>query len=159
MGISIERTLDKELIQSILTDEMIWDAIAEDGQEKDLFEVDLEKNIFLMVNDEEVCIGIYILHVFNGCTLQIHANMLTEYREAFATESGEKVLEWFRDSGPEKYTKLMAYIPAIYPHVYHFTMNRGFKDEGLLTNAYRKKGQLHDIHILGLERQSLKQVE
>lgn len=158
MGISIDRTWDKDLIRSILTEPTIWDTIAEDGQEPGLFEVELEKNIFLAVNHNGVCLGIYILHVYNGCTLQIHANMLHKHRKAFATESGEKMLDWFRDEGPEKYQKLMAQIPAIYPHVYHFTINRGFKDEGLLIKAYRKKGELHDLHILGLERNTLKKV-
>lgn len=159
MGISIERTFDKDLIRLILTDKRIWDSIAEDGQEAGLFEVDLNKNMFLAVNSGDVCIGIYILHVFNGCTLQIHANLLPEYRKAFATESGEKMLDWFRDNGPKQYEKLIAYIPEIYPHVYHFTMNRGFNDEGRLTKAHRKNGELHDIHILGLERKSLKKAE
>lgn len=156
MGISLERTWDKELIRSILTDERIWNTIAEDGQESGLFEIDLNKNIFLVVNHEKICIGIYILHAFNGSTLEIHANILPQYRKLFATESGEKMLEWFRDNGPEKYQKLIAMIPTLYEHVYHFTINRGFKDEGLLTKAYRKKGKLHDIHILGLERDTLK---
>lgn len=156
MGISVDRTYDKDLIRNILTEPRIWDAIAEDSEQSGLFEVDLNKNIFLALNWGDICVGIYVLHAFNGCTLQIHANMIPEYRKEFATECGEKVLDWFRDNGPEKYKKLIALIPNIYPHVYHFTLNRGFKDEGLLTNAYRKKGKLHDIHILGLERNSLK---
>ena len=156
MGICIDRTYDKNLIRAILTDPRIWDSIAEDGQEVGMFEVDLNKNMFLAVNHKGACIGIYILHVFNGCTLQIHANLLPEYRKDFATESGQKMLDWFRDKSPEKYEKLIAYIPVIYPHVYHFTMNRGFKDEGRLISAHRKNGDLHDIHILGLERKSLK---
>lgn len=155
MGISVERTYDKELIRKILTEPRIWDCIAEDGEHSGLFEVDLNKNIFLALIHRRVCIGIYVLHAFNGCTLQIHANMRPEYRKLFATESGERILDWFRDNSPEKYTKLMAYIPTLYPHVYHFTINRGFKDEGLLTKSYRKKGKLHDIHILGLERDAL----
>lgn len=156
MAIRVERSWDKNLIRSILVDDRIWKTIAEDGEKSGLFEVDLEKNIFLAINRMDVCIGIYILHAFNGSTLEIHANILPEYRKDFATESGEKMLVWFKDNGPEKYQKLIAMIPALYPHVYHFTLNRGFKDEGLLKKAYRKKGKLHDIHILGLERNSLK---
>lgn len=159
MGISVEQTWDKALIRSILTDPDIWDSIAEDGQESGLFEVDLEKNIFLSVIDMGIIVGIYILHAFNGATLEIHANILPKYRKRCATQSGEKMLEWFKENGPDKYHKLIAMIPVIYPHVYHFTLNRGFKDEGLLTTAYRKKGKLHDIHILGLERSTLEKVE
>ena len=140
MGISVDRIYDKGLIREILTEPRIWDVIAEDGEQSGMFEVDLNKNIFLALNHGDICIGIYVLHAFNGCTLQIHANMIAEYRKEFATECGEKVLDWFRDNGPEKYEKLIALIPNIYPHVYHFTLNRGFKDEGLLTKAYRKKG-------------------
>lgn len=158
MGISIERIYNKELIRKILTDDRIWSTIAEDGQLPGLFEVELDKNIFLGIFNENICMGIYILHAFNGCTLKIHANMLPEYRKEYATETGEKILEWFRDEALEKYQKLVAMIPEIYPHVYHFTINRGFNDEGRLIKAHRKNGELHDIHILGLERKTLKKV-
>ena len=50
MGICIERTYDKVLIRAILTDPRIWNSISEDGQEVGMFEVDLNKNIFLAVN-------------------------------------------------------------------------------------------------------------
>ena len=155
MGVSIEQNFNSDAIKKILTKDSLWDAIAEDGQDKDEFEVDLNKNYFLSVNVGETCIGLYILHAFNGATMQIHANILPEYRK-HAKESGKKVLEWFQDNASDKFEKIIALIPVIYPKVYHFTKNRGFTDEGLITKAYRKNGRLIDIHILGLERYTLK---
>ena len=155
MGVSIARTWNESLIRHILTQDHIWDSIAEDGQEAKDFEVDLDKSMFLSINAGETCIGLYILHAFNGATLQIHANVLRDFRDR-AKESGEKVLEWIRDNAPDKYQKVIAQIPEIYPNVYHFTKNRGFKDEGLITNAYRKNGKLVDLHILGLDRVAIK---
>lgn len=154
---NVHQCFDEELIRSVLIKDALWDAISEDGQDKDEFEVDLNSNIFLKINEGETCIGFYILHVFNGATMQIHANILPKYRK-HAKTSGEKVLSWFRDNAPKKFEKLIAQIPVIYPNVYHFTKNRGFKDEGLITKAHRKNGTLVDIHLLGLERQSIKKV-
>jgi hypothetical protein len=156
LAISIERTIDIDLIKSILTS--LWDVIAEDGKLIEDFQVDLENNIFLAVIDDKTTVGLYILHAYNGCTLEIHANILPEYRKECAIPSGEKVLAWFDEFAPEKYQKLFAQIPEIYPNVYRFTLERGFNDEGRLKNAYRKDGKLHDIHILGLERKTLKKV-
>ena len=159
MGVSIEQIWDVKLIYSVLKDPRIWKTISNDGQTSDKFviNVDAEDYYYLAVAHSNICIGIYVLHPFNDCTLEIHANILPEYRKEFATQSGEKVLEWFDKNAPEKYQKLIARIPEIYPEVYHFTLNRGFSDEGRLIKGCRKKGNLCDLHILGLERSALKE--
>lgn len=158
MGISIEQIWDEELIYSILKEPRIWKTISNDGQTSDKFVIDVDAKdyYFLAVARANICIGIYILHPFNDCTLEIHANILSEYRKECATESGEKILEWFDKNAPKKYQKLVARVPQVYPEVYHFTLNRGFCDEGRLIKGCRKNGKLCDLHILGLERKTLK---
>lgn len=157
MGIRVEQIWDEELIYSVLKHPEIWKTISNDGQTDDKFFVDVENDDFyyLAIALNEVCIGIYVLHPFNDCTLEIHANVIPYYRKEHAKESGEKILEWFKTQAPEKYQKLVARIPSIYPEVYHFTINRGFNDEGRLINGCRKGGSLCDLHILGLERKTL----
>jgi len=134
MGIHIEQVWDEDLILSVLKEPRIWETISDDGQSSDKFVVDVEAEdyYFLAVVRENICVGIYVLHKFNDCTLEIHANILPQYRKECATESGEKVLHWFDKNVPDKYQKLVARIPEVYPEVYHFTLNRGFNDEGQL---------------------------
>jgi hypothetical protein len=158
MAVCIEQVWDEELIYSVLRDERIWPTISNDGDTPEKFTVDVDADdfFFLAVAKENVCIGIYILHPFNNCTMEIHANILPEFREANANESAQKILEWFDKHMDEKWQKIMCRIPSLYPQVYHFTLNRGFTDEGRLVNAFRKNDELHDVHILGLERKTLK---
>ena len=67
MGISIKVVDDPDLIIGIITSPALWSTIAEDGERADEFEVDCYRNQFLAVmKDDETCIGLYILHAFNG---------------------------------------------------------------------------------------------
>ncbi len=154
--VKMARSYNPDVIKSVLFNPEIWDAISEDGQSQANFVVDFNENIFLAVltEDDELA-GLYILHPFNGATLQIHANMLPSFREKYAQSSGKVVLEWIRDHAPPKYQKIIALIPEIYSRVYHFTRKFGFDDEGLLLKAHRKNNQLHNIHILGINRADL----
>jgi len=158
MGIRIAQTFNEDLILSVLTDKAIWPTISEDGQQADKFVIDVEMPDFyyLAVIDDGVVIGIYVLHPFNGCTLEIHANILPVYRKEYAHESAQAVLKWIDKNIPDNFQKLIARIPVIYPNVYRFTMNHGFDDEGLLTKSCFKNGELHDLHLLGLQRSILK---
>ena len=158
MGICIERTFDKSLILSILTDDGIWPLVSADDQPAEEFEVDVEMDDFyyLAVIKNELVIGLYVLHPFNSASLEIHANILPQYRKDFAAQSAEKVLQWFDENVSSEFQKLVARIPSLYPNVYHFTLKHGFQSEGYLINAVRKHGELHDLHLLGLQRKDLK---
>ena len=157
MGVSIEQTWDENLIYSILKDPDIWADISDDYSDIAKFQIDpkLDGYYFLAVWSGMTCIGLYILHPFNNVTLEIHANILPAHREKCAKDSAKAVLQWIDEYIPERYQKLIARIPECYPHVYHFTLNNGFNDEGRLVKAYQEDGELYDIHILGLERKAL----
>ena len=146
MGIHIEQVWDEDLILSVLKEPRIWETISDDGQSSDKFVIDVEAEdyYFLAAAKDNVCVGIYIIHPFNSCTLEVHANILPEYRKECAKISCQMALKWVYENTPEKYQKLMARIPEIYPEVYHFTLHQGFNDEGRLVKGYRKDGNLCD---------------
>lgn len=151
--LKVERCFNSDIIKTILTHPWIYERISEDGQKLSDSMLNFEKNCFLKLrNEADEIIGCYILHAFNGATLQIHANVLPSFREKYAKQSGHAVLDWIKKNSPPHFQKIIALIPEIYPDVYHFTRKFGFKDEGLLLKAYRKNNQLHNISILGIMR-------
>ena len=158
MGDSVElkRCFNENLVKQVLFHKDIWPSISEDGQNMSTFMIDFVSNCFLkVVTDKGDLAGFYVLHPFNGSTLQIHANILPSFREKYAKLSGTAVLKWIKDKSPPQYHKVIALIPEIYENVYFFTKSFGFEDEGLLKQAYRKNSKLHDIHVLGIMRADL----
>ena len=152
-NLTVKKSFNPDVIKSVLFEPQIWDCIAEDGQVQSHFMVDFNVNCFLTLTTEAgELAGLYILHPHNGATLIIHAHVLPSFREKYAFISGQAILKYIKESMPPKYQKIIAFIPEIYPNVYHFTRKHGFKDEGLLTKAYRKNNKLHDIHLLGMMR-------
>lgn len=158
MGISIERTYSNFDVERILKTPGLWELISEDEQDIRKFSVDasLTDFYYLKVMFDGVCLGLYVLHPFNDITMEIHANMLPEFREKYANASAEKVLEWIAVHLPPKKQKIIARIPSVFPNIYHFTLKHGFSDEGLLKNATIKNRELCDVHIVGIERKSIK---
>lgn len=152
MGCYIEPTYDERIVKSVLFNPKIWECIKEENAQKESFVIDFTKNVFLRVRVNGQTAGMYIVHAFNGTTLQIHANILPEFRDKYATYSARAVLSYIDENFDEKYRKIIALIPRRYANVYLFTKKQGFVDEGLISDAYFKDGELDDIHILGLKR-------
>lgn len=157
MGDSLEafRTSDLDVIKYVIANETIISEISSDGKLPASMEIDPVRNCFLVIAVKNEIIGLYIFHPVNSATVEIHANILPEYRKEFADQSLAVALEWLEKELPEAYVKIVANIPDVFPNVYHFALKHGFVEEGRLTQAYRKDGALCDIHILGMQRSEI----
>lgn len=147
----IERTFDAEIIKSVMLHPDIWETCAEDGQHPAMFEPETEADCWLNVLRGTSLVGMYNVHAHNSVTLEIHAQILPEYREECAKESSRQVLQWILDNAPE-YQKVIAQIPTLYPNVKHFTMNAGFQEEGINRLSYMKNGKLYNQWLLGITK-------
>lgn len=150
-----ERTFDADLIKSVLLRQEIRATIAEDGVDE--FEPDLDGDIWLAMVKGEV-IGVYQLERVNAIMLQIHANVLPEYRKRYSKETGRAALDWILENLPEIH-KIVAYIPVLYPNVRDFTASFGFHIEGVLTQSYLKNGGFHDQWVMGVTRKELEAIK
>lgn len=147
----ITRTYDIELIRSVVTSEAFWDAVTEDGQEKEHYEPNLQKNIWLKLEGEGRLIALVDVEPLNGVTLIIHPMRII--KEAGSSEEiMKRFVEWF---GGTDYKKLIAEIPEIYPHVINFVKWAGFSLEGIRTSSYLKNGALHDVYLYGATIQEI----
>ena len=138
-------------VEEIFNDPELFGRIAEDNPEQKPFEADIESDRYMMIIKDEQTIGAWCLYPSNRSTLNIHCNILVEYRH-YGKEAGRLILKWFVEDCPEMYQKLNAEVPTTYPEVYHFTKRHGFTDEGINRLSTRKQGQLVDQWRLGITR-------
>jgi len=146
-----------EEVEPILKAPELFDRIAEDGISADDYEIAFDGHQrYMMVMLGDQAIGVWNLYPLNSVTLNIHCNILEEHRQ-HGKEAGRLILEWFVNDCPDRYQKLNAEIPVVYPEVYYFTKNFGFADEGINRQSIKKSGVLVDQYRLGTTRAEVKQ--
>lgn len=139
-------------VSEILRDPELFDRISEWDSPKDTYEIPFDgRQCYMLIKLGDKSIGVWCLYPVNGSTLNIHCNILKEYRE-YGKAAGRLIVDWFANECPEQYQKLNAEIPIIYPEVYHFTKGFGFIDEGINRKSIMKDGELTDQYRLGLTR-------
>ena len=149
----ISRTFDPQIVRSVMCSPAIWETVAEDNQIPETFDPEMVADCWLKIVSGGTLLGLYNIHAHNSVTLEIHAQILPEYRREFGKESSRLVLEWIvSNEEAEGYEKVIAQIPTLYPKVKHFTLNAGFQEEGINRLSYRKNGQLYDQWLLGITR-------
>ena len=148
--ITLRQSEDSAEVERIIKDPEIFARIAEDGHDIDSYNIDMG-NCYMLVCLDDIVIGVWCLYPANRSTLNIHCNILKEFRE-HGKEAGRLILKWFVDECPEQYQKLNAEIPMIYPEVYHYTKNQGLIDEGINRLSIMKNGELIDQWRLGITR-------
>jgi RimJ/RimL family protein N-acetyltransferase len=148
-GVIASRVYDAGVVKSILLRPDILATIAEDGA--DDFEIDIDRDIWLLMKSGDTEVGIYQIERLNSITAQIHANVLPEHRKPHSKATGRAALAWVHENLPQIH-KIIAVIPSLYPNVRDFTLSFGFKLEGTNRESYLKNGAIHDQWILGITR-------
>jgi RimJ/RimL family protein N-acetyltransferase len=146
------RIYDADIIKGIMTMPAIWATIAEDGMSIEDYTPNLDDCWLLMTNGEDEVTGLYRLHPHNSVTLEIHAQVIPEFREKHSFETGKAALIWFLREAPANYQKVIAQIPTFYQNVIKFTRSFGFQLEGVNRLADRINGNLYDVVLLGMTR-------
>lgn len=154
-----ERTYSVELVLSVLFNQTIWDAIAEDGQRKERFRLDVHGDCWLALTAEDGdLVGVYSVDSVNSATVELHAHVLPKFREKYAMETGKAVLNWVYHNAPQHYQKLIAKVPDVHQNVQKFIEKFGFVREGTIKKSYWKGGDLVDVSIYGLMREDIPEV-
>lgn len=157
MKLTTRRTYDAALIRSIMTRPDMWRTVAEDGQTVAEYHPDVTCVCWLRVEADGETVGLYSFNAHNSVTVEIHANILPEFRAVCSRESGLEALRWIYENAPE-YKKIISQIPVIYENVKRFTLGFGFIVEGRNRASYLKNGALHDQWLLGVTRDEVKGV-
>lgn len=150
--IETKEITDLLALENLLKNTELWDRITEDGIDKQSFKIPENNNlVWIGYYNKNDLIGCFDLHPLNMTTLQVHINILEEFREEHSFECGVKILEYFVDT-EKNWQKLFASIPVMNKDVYHFTKKFGFIDEGINRLSASKNGVLVDQHNLGITK-------
>lgn len=150
--INLRKAESVEEVSQILKDPEIFDRIAEDGQTLENMKIPFNgSQCYMLIELEEMIIGVWCLYPVNSSILNIHCQILKDYRQ-HAAEAAKLIVKWFAEEAPQQYIKLNAEIPVIYPDVYFFTKKFGFLDEGINRQSISKNGNITDQWRLGLTR-------
>lgn len=135
----------------------IWKTCAELGSNINDYDPEVEADCWLMLDVDGENIGVYNVHAHNSTTIEVHAHVLPEFRQKHSHETGDLVLKWILEEGPEQYQKVIAQIPECYPNVIKFTMAHGFKKEGVNRQSDIVDGILCDQILLGITRSEIEE--
>jgi len=147
---NVTRTYDIELIRSVVTSDTFWDDVTEDGQEKEYYEPNLQKYIWLRVDGNEL-VALIAVEAIEGYTVRVHPMVLAEHRDV----SRETMVELVRWLDTTDYEKITADIPKIYRHVRLFALDAGLKQEGVRTSCHLKNGEMHDMYSYSATRKEI----
>jgi RimJ/RimL family protein N-acetyltransferase len=94
--------------------------------------------------------GVFIVHPDSGCSYQLHANMLKQYRKEYSRQAVSMAIDFaFQNTGTRK---INANIPAIYPNVIKCAEDCGFVHEGVRSSSYMKNSKAVDVVLMGVTR-------
>lgn len=140
------RTFDVSLVLTILNNEIILDAISEDGFDVNSFKIDVMKDHWIALIDGDKEIGVaQFKPMFNKC-FDCHIHILPNYRKEYSEDAGKKLLQWADENLED--SLLYTNVPVFCKSVKAFLLNFGFKEVGLLEKAWLKNGIQHDMWIL-----------
>ena len=143
----ITNSTDLDKIKSVLG--VIWSDISEHGAVLDEFTLK-EDDVWLGVIVDGNCIGFVQLTAWNGTTLEIHSNILPDYRQLYTEGANFFIMKWILDYVELRFEKLVAFVPEDSVNVISFALKHGWKHEGCITQSYHKDGKLMDLHVLGI---------
>lgn len=140
------RTTDPDVISPVVMS--CWDTIAEDGYSAEGWAPDTLRNAWIAVEDAGVVMAVLSAFPETAGLISVHPHVAPAYRHR-RYDIGQVWIEWLRLNTP--YRGLVTYIPVSYPHVFRFAKGLGFINVGRLRRAFRKHGELHDMHVMQLE--------
>ena len=147
----IDKTTDMEAVRNFLTEPAIWEAISGDftGSIEE-YSPESANYLYIMGYDKLEPIGLFIIHKTDLNLFQCHVQVIPEHRDRYAVEFGSGAVKWVWDN--TELNKLIALIPEIYPNVHKFAEVQGFKQEGYITNSYKKNGKMYSQWLMTIDR-------
>lgn len=128
--ITIEVTRDKERFKNLFTQDRLWLNSIDDytPSKEDYQPIILDSLLYLICKKGDKDIG-----------------FLSD-----SYECGKNIIDWIWNNTDCK--KLIGRIPEYNKLALKFTQKMSFKKEGVLSKSFQKDGELHDLHVYGLNK-------
>lgn len=152
----LERCYDPALVESFMTDPVMWATAAEDNVSPESFKADVNSEVWLAIyTKQNELAGFYYLHPFSSVGIIAHANIHPDHRKTLSKRAGAAVMTYILHEF-EDVQKVITYVPEIYPNVIKYVESCGMIREGVNRKSYRKNGQIVDLICYGITRNELR---
>jgi len=147
---NIERTEDECFITKCIIEPKVWEACTDDGcGDPDLFFLKMDSNtIWIKAEDY----GVFMLHGHNHVLFECHT-MLLPHAHGHAVEIAKEALKWAFENTPAE--RIITSVPYYNVLALKLAHKVGFKQYGLNEKAWKKNGKLHDLRMLGINKEDV----
>ena len=151
----VQRVNNARLVESVLTEPDLWDAISEDdGGAPEDYCIDLDGMyaIALLGGEEDELIGFVLGRHYTDTIIETHVAISPKHwGNEDNVELGREAIQLLLEaSGADK---LVASIPVTDKEVLRFAQRVGFQREGINKKSFRRDGELLDQYYVGLTRE------
>ena len=146
----IKRTFNVKLVESVLTDPIIWEAISGGTSDRASYTIqDKRINIYLLGYEDDELIGLAIVHPNMRKDWFCHFQVFKPKRKNFALLFAKSALEWIWSN--TEIPNLSASIPVNHPNVKAFSVSMGFKEIGYILKTNKRYKHTVDRWLMKLE--------
>lgn len=151
MNIKIIETYDMQLIRSVITNPGVWPGVSDDQSpfSRD-FQPPLGPRYVAAWSDDAKLVGCFALVPVTGVTCEVHTCLLPEHGGRVKLAAGAALLEWLWTD--TNYLRLITRVPAYNRAALWFSKRLGLKQFGIDEKSIMKKGELRDVHMLGVSK-------
>jgi len=156
MSYSVKRITDREIVESFVFDDDLWERSSEDGSPKEISDLYLyaPQCYYLLVNHGGSNVGLMVCHEGMSKVVEVHIKVKNKDRKQHAKMVGFICLKWLMMN--TEYNKVITWVPSIYPHVRNFCKRKfGFTEEGCNRRSFLKNGEMIDMFLYGLTREEI----
>jgi RimJ/RimL family protein N-acetyltransferase len=146
--IKINITEDKQLIKSVITNEILWDLHGYNG-DKELFEPIMDR-IWLKIEANTVLAGLFELKKFNNVVWESHIFILPPYQGTGISIKAIKEAKKFIKDNYHNIHKILLTVPASCEHVLKMLQKTEFKVCGAIKEGLIYHNQLQDLILFEL---------
>lgn len=93
--------------------------------------------------------GMFMLHMQNGATIEVHTCLLPNARGK-AKKLAKELIEWVWSNTNAQ--RLVTCVPEYNRLAMKLALDSGMKEYGLNPCGFIKNGKFHDVHLLGITR-------
>lgn len=144
----VERTFEEDRFKGLITNPKIWGKSIDDYTEnKEKYTPNMNNNLYYLIACEnQVDLGFALLVPHSSILFEIHIGFLSKSREC-----GKKVIDWVWENTTAQ--KIIGQIPEFNTLAINYARKMGFKQEGILTNSFKRFDMLHNLHIYSLNKE------
>ena len=150
--IRLERTLDYELIRSIMTHPQVYPHIADDFMPppENFWPLESPALFRLLAYDGDELLGLFVTHQINGVLWEVDHCLLPNSWGRRARAAGKAFLAWLWENTAAQ--KVIGFTPASNRLAVRYALGLGLRELGRIPGATQRSFVLIDLVIVGKDR-------